>query len=80
MSEFTHWYNETHRHSKIKFVTPSERHQGKDVMILEMRKKVYDDAKLKNPKRWSGETQNWSPVGAVALNPERDEEMESLVA
>ena len=25
-----------------------------------------------NPARWSGKTRNWSPVGAVTLNPERD--------
>ena len=23
-------------------------------------------------RRWSGATRNWSPVGAVTLNPERD--------
>ena len=25
-----------------------------------------------DPARWSGSTRNWSPVGAVTLNPERD--------
>jgi len=25
-----------------------------------------------NPARWSGKTRNWTPVGAVTLNPERD--------
>ena len=26
----------------------------------------------RNPQRWSGQTRNWTPVGAVTLNPERD--------
>lgn len=25
-----------------------------------------------NPARWSGKTRNWTPIGAVTLNPERD--------
>jgi transposase InsO family protein len=33
---------------------------------------VYQDARQRNPQRWSGPTRNWTPVGAVTLNPERD--------
>ena len=80
MRDFTHWYNEIHRHSKIKFVTPSERHQGKDTKILIQRERLYNAAKLEKPNRWSGNTRNWSPVGAVALNPERDEEIKNVAA
>lgn len=80
INEFTNWYNEMHRHSKIKFVTPSERHLGKDAEILRQRDSVYKEAKLKNPKRWSGETRNWLAVGAVALNPERCEEIKNIAA
>ena len=25
-----------------------------------------------NPARWSGKTRNWTPIGAVTLNPECD--------
>ncbi|MBP8789266.1 MAG: transposase [Candidatus Dechloromonas phosphoritropha] len=25
-----------------------------------------------NPARWTGQTRNWTPVGVVTLNPERD--------
>ena len=32
---FTHWYNEVHRHSAIKFVTPGQRHRKEDGMLLE---------------------------------------------
>jgi len=33
---------------------------------------VYQDARQRNPQRWSGSTRNWTPAGAVTLNPERD--------
>ncbi len=68
---FTQWYNEEHRHSGIKFVTPSERHQGKDDGILLNRVEVYNRAKAQNPSRWSGEIKNWDPIKAVKLNPEK---------
>ena len=80
MREFTQWYNETHHHSKIKFLTPAERHQGKDAEILKQREKVYNEAKQKNPTRWSGDIRNWTPVGPVALNPERIEVIEKIAA
>jgi len=33
---------------------------------------LYRNARETNPARWSGNTRNWSPIGAVTLNPERD--------
>jgi putative transposase len=70
---FVRWYNKEHHHSGIQFVTPDERHTGKDREILTARKKVYAAAKERNPKRWSGETRNWRPVAEVWLNPENTE-------
>jgi hypothetical protein len=40
--------------------------------VLAARHVVYQDARSRNPQRWSGQTRNWKPVGAVTLNPERD--------
>ena len=71
-ADFVRWYNLEHRHSGIRYVTPSERHEGRDHAILAARDAVYEEAKARNPGRWSGKTRNWSPVGPVALNPERD--------
>lgn len=68
---FVHWYNEEHRHSAIKFVTPAQRHAGLDGALLRKRVAVYEAAKAKNPKRWSGATRNWEPVTTVHLNPEK---------
>jgi hypothetical protein len=40
--------------------------------ILAARHALYSRARELNPGRWSGDTRNWSPIGAVTLNPERD--------
>ena len=69
--DFIAWYNYQHRHSRIRFVTPAQRHRGDDKGILTKRHTVYETAKAKRPERWSGKTRNWEPIGAVMLNPER---------
>lgn len=66
---FVAWYNGTHRHSAIRFVTPNERHEGKDVALLAKRHAVYEAAKAKNPGRWTTTTRNWTAVDEVYLNP-----------
>jgi putative transposase len=69
---FVQWYNHEHRHSGIRYVTPAQRHAGQDGRVLAARHVVYQDARQRNPQRWSGPTRNWTPVGVVTLNPERD--------
>ena len=49
-----------------------QRHAGQDTAILAARHALYVQARERNPARWSRDTRNWSPVGAVTLNPERD--------
>jgi len=71
-ADFVHWYNVEHRHSAIQYVSPSQRHEGEDQAILAARHALYLQAREKNPARWSGDTRNWTPIGAVTLNPERD--------
>lgn len=71
-SQFVHWYNHEHRHSSIRYVSPAQRHAGDDAAILAARHELYRRARERNPRRWSGATRNWTPIGAVTLNPERD--------
>ena len=66
---FVDWYNHSHLHSSIQFVTPADRHAGRDVEILARRKAVYEAARAKRPERWSGSTRDWTPVVEVILNP-----------
>ncbi len=68
---FVAWYNGTHLHSGIRFVTPNDRHEGRDVAILAARRKVYAKARTRTPRRWTGPTRNWTPITAMRLNPER---------
>jgi putative transposase len=67
---FVRWYNGEHRHSAIKFVTPSQRHEGQDIDILEGRKRVYQQARDRCPTRWSAQIRNWERPEKVWLNPE----------
>jgi transposase InsO family protein len=72
VDDFVQWYNTDHLHSAIRFVTPDDRHFGREVQILEHRKEVYEKARFQNPKRWSRKTRNWNPVEQVVLNPQKD--------
>ena len=69
MAKFVHWYNNEHRHSKIKYVTPMQRHTGEDKDILEKRKRTYEEAQMRNPNRWSKNIRNWDHIDTVYLNP-----------
>lgn len=69
---FVRWYNHNHRHSGIRYVSPAQRHGGNDHAILAARHALYTKARGLHPARWSGPTRNWTPVGSVTLNPERD--------
>lgn len=69
VATFSTWYNHSHRHSGLKFVTPVQRHKGRDKAILEQRKCVYQKARRLNPERWTGKIRNWDHVAEVKLNP-----------
>ncbi len=69
---FVRWYNFDHHHSGIRYVSPAQRHAGEDHAILAARHALYSRTRELNPARWSGNTRNWTPIGAVTLNPERD--------
>ncbi len=69
---FVRWYNEDHQHSGIRFVTPSQRHDGRETRILDHRRRVYEAARRRRPERWSRDTRNWEPIAEVRLNPARD--------
>ena len=79
-TDFVRWYNHEHRHSGIRYVSPAQRHAGDDATILAARHAVYLRARAQNPARWSGSTRNWTPVGPVTLNPERDSVIKASLA
>jgi transposase InsO family protein len=74
VQRFVRWYNNDHRHSGIKFVSPSARHEGREAQILCTRRSTYEQARRRHPNRWSRGTRNWSAVQQVVLNPQRGNE------
>jgi putative transposase len=68
---FVRWYNTEHLHSGIRFVTPEDRHCGREAAILAGRRALYAQARAARPERWSRDSRCWTPVERVYLNPER---------
>ena len=75
VADFVDWYNHEHRHSAIRYVTPAERHDGREIAILERRRRIYDAARQKHPERWSGAVRNWTPIDTVRLNPDTKQQV-----
>ena len=75
---FIGWYNNEHRHSGIRFITPSQKHAGSEKAILEQRKEVYRQAMEKNPARWSGSARNWTAIEVVVLNPSKRQDAQAV--
>jgi len=74
VDEFVAWYNTKHRHSKIRFVTPQQRHLGEDIEILKHRASVLREARANRPERWgSRDIRNCTPIRSATLNPEREQ-------
>jgi len=69
VASFVDWYNHRHRHSGIKFVTPHQRHSGQAVEICRHRSVVYEQARQRNPRRWTRSTRCWRQPEVVWINP-----------
>jgi transposase InsO family protein len=80
VNSFVQWYNFTHLHSGIKYVTPYCRHIGEDIELLKKRDIVFKEAKLMHPERWgSKETRNWTRENIVFLNKKGKEKSLKLL-
>lgn len=80
VEEFVRWYNFEHRHSKLEYITPHQRHTGQDKAILANRRTVYQRAKLNHPERWSGQARHWTAPTEVTLNKHRTSRVEKMAA
>ncbi len=63
MARFVRWYNGKHLHSGISFVTPDDRHFGRDRELLATRRYTYELAWSMRPDRWSRAPRTWAPAG-----------------
>lgn len=77
VDSFVAWYNTRHLHSGIGYVTPQERHTGADIEILETRRRVYEEARRRNPRRWTTKPRAWEWMATVTFNPERTVEVKA---
>jgi putative transposase len=69
VAAFLDWYNHQHRHSGIRFVTPSQCHSGEAVAISRHRARVYEQARQMHPRRWSRSARCWIQREVVWINP-----------
>mgnify|MGYP000722365020 CR=1 FL=1 len=79
MLTFARYYNEEHRHSGIRLVTPEQRHQGQDKRVLKQRKHVCEMAMKEHPERWSQKRiRNLRWQDKVTLNPLKEKETQAV--
>lgn len=71
LAKFVSWYNTQHLHSSIGFVTPLDRHDGRDIEVLAKRRALYEAAVARNPRRWTRTHRKWHRPEIVTLNPDR---------
>lgn len=68
-ADFVDWYNTKHRHSGINYVTPEQRHLGKDKKMLEIRQNTLNKAARKKPNRFVNGPRNIVCESVCVLNP-----------
>ena len=72
VTNFVRWYNDEHLHSSIGMVTPSSRHDGRDIPLLAARRALYAAAHQRHPERWAKNVRTWARPNVVRLHPDRD--------
>lgn len=80
VAKFVNWYNFSHLHSGINFITPYQRHYGLGNKIMENRIKVYEAARANHPERWAKNIRDWSLPEYVSLNPVKEIEYQHYKA
>lgn len=70
MADFIAWYNTTHLHSALGYVTPHQRRTGVDRKLFEQRNQTMAQARTSFPERWGRRPhRRWQTAKSVALNP-----------
>lgn len=69
--KFVRCYNNEHKHSDLKFVTPAHRHGRFGDAIFKQREEVYQAVRNRNARRWTQGTRNCEFDNQVWQNLER---------
>ena len=67
-AHFIHCYNTIHKHSGIGYVTPEQRHTGKDKAIFHRRQKTIRAAAMEHPERFVNGPREIKHIPEVYLN------------
>jgi putative transposase len=65
VQKFVAWYNVKHLSQRVEYVTLGRRYNGQAEKVLVRRQAAYEQAKAKNPTRWSADTRNWQLASSV---------------
>jgi putative transposase len=68
-ANFVRWYNDSHTHSGLHFMTPLQVRTGAYSSIIKIRNKTMQNAFEKNPIRWSKNVRQLPENHVVYLNP-----------
>ena len=67
-ASFVDWYNTSHRHSGIGYVTPSQKHTGEDIAVFQSRQEILNQAARLHPERFVKGPRRIMPRRTVVLN------------
>ncbi len=67
-ARFIDWYNTSHRHSGIGYVTPHQKHTGQDIHLFERRQLALNAAAILHPERFVQGPRTVTPDRHVRLN------------
>jgi putative transposase len=72
---FFDWYNEDHRHSGLRYLTPNQVHSGVSGSIVTARQRVLDAAHAQHPERFVRRPPKaLAPPAVVYINPPKEED------
>jgi putative transposase len=67
VARFVSWYNREHLHASLGYVSPDDRHFGREEVLLSRRQRVYEHARQSRPERWSHPVRRWVSAGPATL-------------
>ena len=72
-ADFIDWYNNSHMHSGLQYVTPAQKRSGQYISIFSERNRIINEARFAHPERWCGRmTKQYIVHAAEVLNPDKE--------
>jgi len=72
-ADFIDWYNNSHMHSGLQYVTPAQKRSGQYISIFTERNRIINEARFAHPERWCGRmAKQYIVRAAEVLNPDKE--------